>query len=73
MKTVEQGAATTVWCAVSRQLDALGGVYCENCNIAEPVPAGSEELRGVRPWARDPALAERLWALSEKITGLGIA
>ena len=72
MKTLEQGAATTVWCAVSRQLDGLGGVYCENCNIAEPVPADSQETRGVRPWARDPALAERLWALSEEITGLRI-
>jgi NAD(P)-dependent dehydrogenase (short-subunit alcohol dehydrogenase family) len=73
MKTVEQGAATTVWAAVSRQLDSLGGVYCENCNVAEPVPADSEGTRGVRPWAMDPALAERLWALSEKITGLGIS
>jgi NAD(P)-dependent dehydrogenase (short-subunit alcohol dehydrogenase family) len=72
MKSAEQGAATTVWAAVSRQLDALGGVYCEDCNIAEPVPADSPALRGVRPWAMDPALAERLWALSEKITGLGL-
>src|SRR5215470_12985388 len=73
MKTVEQGAATTIWAAVARQLDTLGGVYCENCNIAEPVPADSQETRGVRPWATDPALAERLWALSEQITGLKIA
>jgi NAD(P)-dependent dehydrogenase (short-subunit alcohol dehydrogenase family) len=73
MKTVEQGAATTVWAAVSHQLDGLGGVYCENCNIAEPVPADSQETRGVRPYAMDPVLAERLWALSEKITGLSIA
>jgi len=72
VKTVEQGAATTVWCAVSRQLDGLGGVYCEDCTIAEPVPADSPALTGVRPWAMDPALAERLWALSEKITGLRI-
>src|SRR5262245_56041957 len=73
MKRVEQGAATTVWCAVSRQLDTLSGVYCENCNIAAPVPSDSEETRGVRPWAMDPAQAERLWALSEKITGLSIS
>ena len=72
VKTVEQGAATTVWCAVSRQLDGLGGVYCEDCNIAAPVPADSPALTGVRPWAMEPALAERLWALSEKITGLRI-
>ncbi len=72
LKTVEQGAATTVWVAVSRQLDGFGGVYCEDCNIAQPMPAESQEPRGVRPWAMDPALAERLWALSEEITGLGI-
>jgi len=72
MKTVEQGAATTVWCAVSQQLDGLGGLYCENCNVAEPVPADWKEARGVRPYATDPALAERLWTLSEEITGLRI-
>ena len=72
VKTVEQGAATTVWCAVNRQLDALGGVYCEDCNIAVPVPGDSPALSGVRPWAMDPAQAERLWTLSEKVTGLGI-
>jgi NAD(P)-dependent dehydrogenase (short-subunit alcohol dehydrogenase family) len=73
MKTPEQGAATTVWCAVSRQLDSAGGVYCQDCNIAEPVRADfSDPTLGVRPWAMDPAAAERLWALSEEITGLGI-
>jgi NAD(P)-dependent dehydrogenase (short-subunit alcohol dehydrogenase family) len=72
LKTVEQGAATSVWCAVSRQLDAAGGVYCEDCNIARAVPADSQELSGVRPWAIDPALAERLWGLSEEITGVRI-
>jgi len=72
VKTPEQGAATTVWCAVSRQLDGLGGVYCEDCNVAVPVAADSQETHGVRPWATDPALAERLWTLSEEITGLRI-
>ncbi len=39
MKTVEQGAATTIWCATSSQLDGKGGVYCENCDIASrPCP-----------------------------------
>jgi NAD(P)-dependent dehydrogenase (short-subunit alcohol dehydrogenase family) len=27
LKTIEQGAATTVWCAVSPQLNNKGGVY----------------------------------------------
>jgi NAD(P)-dependent dehydrogenase (short-subunit alcohol dehydrogenase family) len=29
-KNIEQGAATTIWCATSSQLAGLGGVYCEN-------------------------------------------
>jgi NAD(P)-dependent dehydrogenase (short-subunit alcohol dehydrogenase family) len=73
MKTPEQGAATTIWCAVSRQLDGLGGVYCQDCNIAQAVPADSKAEYGVRPWAIDAALAERLWKLSEQITGLTAA
>ncbi len=35
LKTTEQGAATSVWCATSRQLDSMGGVYCEDVDIAE--------------------------------------
>ncbi len=66
-KTIEQGAATTVWCATSRQLDGMGGVYCENCDIAEALPADTKELRGVMPWAMDAEAAERLWTLSEKL------
>jgi NAD(P)-dependent dehydrogenase (short-subunit alcohol dehydrogenase family) len=69
-KTIEQGASTQVWCAVSDNLAGMGGVYCENCNVAHPEPADSQELLGVRPWARDPMLAERLWKLSEKLTGV---
>jgi NAD(P)-dependent dehydrogenase (short-subunit alcohol dehydrogenase family) len=68
-KTVPQGAATSVWCATSPRLDGKGGVYCEDCDIAEAVPADFTGTNGVSPWACDPALAERLWALSEKLTG----
>ena len=70
MKTPEQGAATSVWCATSRQLEGLGGVYCEDCDIADPVPGDSTELRGVRPWAIDRKFADQLWHLSEKLTGI---
>lgn len=69
-KTIAQGAATTIWCAVSDKLDGMGGVYCENCDIAKAVPADSEDMLGVRPWATDPELAERLWQMSERLTGL---
>jgi NAD(P)-dependent dehydrogenase (short-subunit alcohol dehydrogenase family) len=67
-KTVEQGAATIIWCATSSQLDGKGGVYCENCDIARAVPADSKEPFGVKPWAIDPEFADRLWNLSEKLT-----
>ncbi|MGO1081045.1 oxidoreductase [Inquilinus sp. CA228] len=69
-KTVEQGAATQVWCATSPQLDGLGGVYCEDCDVAEPVPGNSEERRGVSPWAMDPEAAARLWPLSERLADI---
>jgi NAD(P)-dependent dehydrogenase (short-subunit alcohol dehydrogenase family) len=69
-KNTEQGAATSVWCATSPQLEGKGGVYCEDVDIAEAVPADFSEPRGVRPWAMDPELAERLWAKSEAWTGL---
>ena len=62
-KTVEQGAATTIWCATSTQLAGLGGVYCENCDIA---PVKTEGDDGVRPYAVDPEIAERLWSWSER-------
>jgi NAD(P)-dependent dehydrogenase (short-subunit alcohol dehydrogenase family) len=69
-KTVEEGAATTIWCAVSPQLNGGGGVYCEDCDIAAMVPADSKLNSGVRPWAVDKAAAEDLWSLSEKLTSV---
>jgi NAD(P)-dependent dehydrogenase (short-subunit alcohol dehydrogenase family) len=70
IKTIQQGAATSVWCATSEILDGRGGVYCEDCDIAEAVPSDSKKGTGVRPWAIDPEYAKRLWRLSEKLTGV---
>ncbi len=70
LKSVEQGAATTVWCAVSPQLECLGGVYCEDATIAKAVSADAADPRGVRPWAIDPAMAEQLWVRSETWAGV---
>jgi NAD(P)-dependent dehydrogenase (short-subunit alcohol dehydrogenase family) len=77
-KTVPQGAATIVWCATSPQLDGLGGVYCENCDIgpviSEPIGqtsmADGAHLRGVMPYAVDPKNADQLWGLSEQLLDL---
>ncbi|MFI7361047.1 SDR family NAD(P)-dependent oxidoreductase [Streptomyces sp. NPDC050149] len=67
-KTPAQGAATQVWAAVSPQLTGKGGVYCEDCDVAEPARDGAEG--GVHPHATDPEQAARLWALSAGLTGV---
>lgn len=68
-KTPEQGAATQVWAATSPQLDGLGGVYLEDCDIAEPAVDG-DQSGGVKAWATDPEQAARLWDLSAELTGV---
>ncbi|GGZ84210.1 SDR family NAD(P)-dependent oxidoreductase [Streptomyces echinoruber] len=68
-KTPQQGAATQVWAATSPQLDGKGGVYLEDCDIAEPAPASGERV-GVKDWATDPEQAARLWRLSAELTGV---
>lgn len=71
MKTVDQGAATSLWCATSAALEGQGGVYCEDCDIA-PINTGEQGRKGVAAWACDPALSERLWSLSEDLTELEV-
>lgn len=68
-KTPEQGAATQVWAATSPSLDGMGGVYCEDCDIAVPAVPGSV-ASGVRDYATDPEQAARLWTLSAELTGV---
>jgi len=76
LKTIPQGAATQVWCATSPMLDSIGGVYCEDCDIAvldsgdghghDEVPGSG----GVKLYSLDEANAKRLWTLTEDITGI---
>ena len=68
-KTEEQGASTTVWAATSPLLEGKGGVYLENCEVAEPARKDNP-MGGVQAHVRDEALAERLWAKSEEMTGV---
>ena len=69
LKTIPQGAATTVWAATSPLLNKLGGVYCEDVEVAE---LASDDLmsNGVRRYSLDETNAKRLWTLSEKMTGI---
>ena len=69
VKTVEQGAATQVWAATSPRLAGLGGVYLEDCDVAEPALADGSRT-GVGDYAVDPEQAARLWALSAELTGV---
>ena len=79
LKTIEQGASTTVWCATSPALEGLGGVYCANCDIVEVMDAtaggvkNSSGMNGVLPYAIDPEQALKLWQLSEQLTGITFA
>ncbi|MDP1988573.1 SDR family oxidoreductase [Phenylobacterium sp.] len=69
MKTIPQGAATSVWAGFVAPADAVGGRYCEDCHVA-PVKEGDVSVRdGVRPYAIDPANAAALWAKSEEMVG----
>ncbi|MFB9662419.1 SDR family NAD(P)-dependent oxidoreductase [Glycomyces mayteni] len=63
-KSTEQGAATQTWAAFSPQLEGKGGVYLQDCDVAE-VGEG-----GVAEYAVDPGQAERLWSLSAALTGV---
>jgi len=67
-KTPEAGAATQTWAVTSPQLDGMGGLYLEDCDVAEP--AAEAGARGVRPYAVDPEQAARLWTLSAELTGV---
>lgn len=68
LKTIPQGAATSVWAAAVAPGDEVGGRYCEDCHVAEL--SESEGINdGVRAYAIDPERARALWAKSEELIG----
>jgi len=69
LKTIPQGAATTVWCATSPLLNDLGGIYCENVDVAE-LNSDVKIIGGIKPYSLDETNAKRLWKLSEEMTGI---
>jgi NAD(P)-dependent dehydrogenase (short-subunit alcohol dehydrogenase family) len=72
LKTIPQGAATTVWAATSPLLNNMGGVYCEDADVAG-LSHEQAFSAGVRPYALDEASAKKLWALSEELTRITFA
>ena len=72
LKTIPQGAATSVWAAVVAPADEIGGRYCENCHVSPIVPDDvtlNIDNEGVRGYALDPKSAEALWKKSEELVG----
>lgn len=75
LKTIEQGAATQIWLATNPKLDGLGGLFAEDCEIAEVTVINDNasdvdevvRRKGVMPYAIDRENADRLWTLSEKL------
>lgn len=70
LKTIPQGAATTLWCATSPALQHMGGVYCEDCDIAVLVNDNETGQGGVKLYSLDEPGAKKLWAWSEEMTGI---
>jgi NAD(P)-dependent dehydrogenase (short-subunit alcohol dehydrogenase family) len=68
LKTVEAGAATSVYAATAPELEGRGGRYLEDCHVAG-VDDDPDAREGVRSYAVDPEAARRLWTLSEELVG----
>ncbi len=70
-KTVESGAATSVWAATSAELDGRSGLYLEDCQIGLPEDE-VEGMGGYAPWIMDDDAAHTLWGVSEELVGTRI-
>lgn len=64
MKTPEQGAASVIWAAIAPELEGKGGLYVQQCTVAERWKQDTPFL-GYMPYALDPINARRLWDVSE--------
>jgi len=64
-KTPGQGAATAVWAATAAKLQGSGGLYCEDCDVAELAGENEPRHRTVKAYAVDPESAARLWRVTE--------
>lgn len=71
LKTVPQGAATSVWAGVVAPAETVGGRYCEDCRVAAVADAADDGAigEGVRSYAIDPERADALWRKSEAMVG----
>ena len=67
-KSTSQGASTALWCATSPDLNGLGGVFCEDCDIAKRKSEVDESMQryfGVADWAVNTDEGSKLWEATE--------
>ncbi len=67
-KSLEQGAATSVWCACAKVWEGKKGRYCEDCQ--EGIPSSLDSPKGTfgyAPWAYDEVAEKKLWDISEEM------
>lgn len=72
VKTVEQGAATTVLAAIGKAFEGIGGKYLEDCGESGPLKDGGNCIvdPGYASWAFHPKNEDRLWKDSCKMVGV---
>ena len=66
-KSTTQGCSTTLWAATSDALADTGGLYCEDCDVANLATEDSPRFFDVAPWAVNEESAMKLWELTEKM------
>lgn len=60
-QSAEEGAVSTLYCAVSREVEGITGKYFDSdCSLLLPSDR-----------AQDPGVARKLWDALEQLTGLG--
>ncbi len=64
-KSTGGAAATSIWCATTTNIAEYGGLYCEDCDVANLMTDESPRFFDVAPWAVDETGADRLWQISE--------
>jgi NAD(P)-dependent dehydrogenase (short-subunit alcohol dehydrogenase family) len=67
MKTVEQGAATTIWAATAPELESRGGLVLEDCALALPVGPETHPWTGFDASVTEELAAYMLWERSTDI------
>lgn len=67
-KSVEAGAATSVWAATASELKGSEALYLEDCSIAEHMDTPNN-FYGVMEYALDRESANQIWEAAESLLG----